>query len=452
MAQEKKKYMPIWIWIIVWAFVIGTIFNFVWPFLSKDSSPAFYVKDNNLYVLPEGKETSFDIENVSLENVMEQTKNGSRIAFLDSNSNLYIREISASKENEKIDENVSSFSFYNNQSDVVYLKQGEMWLYSNKIYRQLDSSVSSFVISNDKKKIIYEKEGGSYYIIGFKNEDIPEQYTMAGDTDIISNPGEYKKFIYVQGGEIYEKDYGKDVVTAAESVDSAFMLGKTIYYFKDNNGVSNLYEVTKTGEQEISNDIESTLTNPIGKTVLLQSKVNDIYVLQEGKTPFLAFNKDEATSPQLSSDGKNLYALTNAGDNYNLIDKKIGNGKISSEKTILGNEEIYTYWLDNDKVFISTGTADQQGLGVYGNSKYKQLTQSGYLLGNLKTGIYYIDETNLNKYYLGSTKKIDSQINNYGFFGEDLLYTKDQTLYWLKNNKSVEIDTGVTQFIFPTVF
>jgi len=455
--QAKKKYMPMWIWIIVWLFILGTLFNFVWPFLSQAKNPVFYVKADGLYVLPEGKEKSFKIADSIDENDVQQSPNGKKACFLDDNQNLYIRDIAENKENKFIDENVFSYTLINN-NEIVYLKNEQMWLYDGKENKELDSNVNSFDVSNDTKKVIYIKNDGNYYIIGLQNGDAPEQYTIDSGANVISNKGEYKKFVFIEGNNVYLKEDGKEIVTIAENVDSAFVLGKSFYYFKGNDNEKVLYKLGKKGEEEVSNVIENELTSWSGKGIaLLQSKNDEVYVLREGQVPYLTVNlQNVITRPQISNDGKNLYVLTNNGieNQSNLVKYKIGNDKLYGEKKVLENAEIYTYWLNNNKIFISTGTAEQQGLGVYKSGKYKEITKSGYLLGDLKNGIYYIDEsgaeTTLNKYYMGSVKKIDTQIVNYGFFGENLFYTKNQDLYWSKNDKSKKIDTGVEHFVFPS--
>ena len=451
MKEQKQRYMPMWVTIAVGIFAVLMLLNFVLPFFYGVKHPVFYMKDNALYVINEGKEKGYKIADAAQKDV-QITKDGRKIFFQDANAALYQRSLSKYSKNKKIDDDVTWFVHTSDGQTAIYVKNQELWISKGNNKRKIEESVGQVMISNDDKKLIYFKND-VFYVRGLGQNDKPELYTYGEVPFVQDIKSNYKKAFYYENNNLYLKSAGKETELAAKDIVNARIVGKTLYYFRSENGENVFCRYTSKGEEIISTEMSNFYSMyEEGSPQLLLSKNNEIWVLYENKKPFYAMSiPEEIFVPQISDDGKKLYvAMGELGQGFHqLAVYNLKENVIKSSEVIAENVNIVNFTEKKGSVFFWD---ENNGLQIYKNKKIIQLGKGYFSKYQNDILTYYKqkdDEKDLWVYKKDENKLVDTWVREEAIFGKNLFYIKDNDIYWAKDNENKKIDSDVQAFVFP---
>ena len=336
---------------------------------------------------------------------------------------------------------VSEYKISEDGKRVVYLSEGELYVYDGDESKLIAQGITNFEISEDAKTVIYVDYGRTLY--SHKSgkakkvaKDITSLVQVAEDTDVI---------YYIKGTTLYKKTSGKDAKKLLKDVSSVITMYETgeIYYLRnsgDGIAISDYVDFDVKGEKdELKKEI---------KEHKAESHHYELCFYDGEKTKTVAKGVQQENI-QTATDRPVIF--------YSFNDfSKVKKVKLSEVNNVWEVEELILNQVENDKNY-------QVAVGAKATSikqkdiVYSILSESGdamYFIADVKeenTDIGNLYKVSISGSKAGAAKKYDKEVytRNIEFVGnEGVLYYKNvsEVSYILQgelyvNKKSV--DEGV---------
>lgn len=432
------------------------------------------------------------------------SKDGKKLCFLTNDDGLYLKNDGSDKE--KIDSDVDSLSYITDDFSTIY------YMSDDALYKKSEGKDKE-KIADDVESVIKVYDSGEVYFYR-GNDDLSKNLSEYIDDDMkdsdknISKPKEpktpsrsdYKSYsAYSKAYDIYLDELDEYNEKIAEYTDVANRNTLRDEYFDEsfkiyNRAHSLCYFDGKTEKvltEELSSDsYTASDENPIlvfsiydqmNDSKIKMSDTENISAISEiedlisdklfsSKKTYIAINgtmtafeSNEPTSVDFSSDGNTVYFLDDVSNSHgDLYKMSISGGKV--EKPVLYDSNVYTltYFAENGKYVYYKDVNNDKGelfvdkekidfdVNLYGSTKF------------VNDKIYYITDWNndnyrgtLNVFSNGKKEKIADDAGDYiatpdneVFYLYDYSasnYKGDLLLY--KNGKSEKIDEDVTTLI-----
>lgn len=351
-----------------------------------------------------------------------------RFILFTKNDSLYLYDKKHGEDTTKIDKDVSSFGFSDDDKYIYYVNdEDELYTYK-KESKKIDSDVT-YVVGTADNNIVYSKDD-ELYVRNMNGKK--DKVKVASDVKNQALSEDGSKILYQTEEDLYiykvsSKKSTKISSDVREILDASEELDKIMYVDNDDN----VYYVKGTKETKLVS--EANIFDVDVQQQLLVYEKDDELFYQKGTKKAVKIDDAEDVKNAYIYNGNEVYYTVRNDDKDELYYSKVGS-KASSPKTVLDDvySYVYTYY-DNGLIAFSNVESYVGELNIIKGGKATKITDDVkttsinpnhkgnklYFLGN------YDSDDNTGSLMSTTNKKAKTLVEDV----KDFSYVKDNIIY-----------------------
>lgn len=303
-----------------------------------DYGVVYTTDDGDLMVVGANGKKPVKLANNS-SNDVEYANTTERYILFTKDDNLYLYDKKDGEDTTKIDKDVSSFGFSDDDKYIYYVNDdAELYTYK-KESKKIDNDVT-YVIGTADNNIFYTKDD-ELYVRNMNAKKDKVKIASEVKNQVLSEDG--SKVLYQnEDGDLYiYKVSSKKAVKIASDVydvlDGNEELDKLMYITNDGD----VYYVSGTKATKLVSEVDVLDVDVEEKQLVYLNEDDELYYQKGTKSPVKIDDTDDITKAYIYN-GNEIYYVVADGEDYDLYYSKVGS-KASSPKTVKEDISSYVY-------------------------------------------------------------------------------------------------------------
>lgn len=346
-------------------------------FSSESKAPDYGVvytnDDGDLMVVSSNGKKPVKIANDSYNNV-EYANTNERYILFTKDSNLYLYDKKDGEDTTKIDKDVSSFGFSEDDKYIYYVnKDDELYTYK-KESKKIDSDVS-YVVGTKDNNIFYTKED-ELYVRNMNGKKDKVKIASDVENQAISEDG--SKVLYqTEDGDLYiYKVSSKKATKIASDIEDVLDGNDDLDKLLVVNSDDEVYYVNGTKTTKLVSEVDILDAN-VEEQQLVYLKDDELFY-QKGTKKAVKIDDKEDISKAYLYNKNEVYYVVNDNDEKDLYYSKVGS-KASVPKLVKENISSYVYSYYDKGLIVFTDVESYTGeLNVIKGNKVNKIADDVY--------------------------------------------------------------------------